>query len=131
MNRSWVEGDPRKREYSFKCYRNFEMFTKVNMSKLFLETDSETINVLKNQVELFLKSVENTVGGCPCNKKKRQEAALKVYKETVDLVKSNEEIRKRIGVLLNNPDTVLFQEGGADGAPVNSRDAKPFAEMKI
>ena len=119
------------KEYTFRSYRNFEMFIKVGMDKLFLESDSETLGVLKNQVDLFLKSIENTVGGCPCNKKKRQQTAVKVYKETVDLLKENEEAKKRIMELLNNPDTVFFEEGREDGNPAYSKgDSKPFAEIK-
>jgi len=120
------------KEYTFRSYRNFEMFIKCGINKLFLESDSETFGVLRNQVDLFLKSVENTVGGCPCNKKKRQQAAVKVYKETVDLLKGNEEAKKRIMGLLNNPDVVFFDEGREDGNPAYSdKEGKRFAEIKI
>jgi hypothetical protein len=116
--------------YIFKGYRNFEMFYRVNKEKLFLETDSATIGVVKNQLELFQKAVGNTVGGCPCNASKRREQAHKVYKETVEMLAQNQEIKERVLGLLNDPDEVAFFEGQVDGNPVLARNLEPFARMK-
>ncbi len=92
--------------YIFKGYKNFDMFCRVNMDKLFQETDSATIGVVKNQFDLFQKSVQNTAGGCPCNAGKRREQAHKGYKETIEMLSQNKEVKDRVMKLLNDPDEV-------------------------
>ena len=51
----------------------------------------------------------NTIGGCPCNAKKRREIALKSYKETVDtLSKCSPEIKEICFKNLGDVQEILF-----------------------
>tara|TARA_Y100000593_G_C4244100_1_gene303731 strand:- start:14 stop:505 length:492 start_codon:yes stop_codon:yes gene_type:complete len=116
-------------EYAFKGYSNFSVFCRINMPRLFLDTDSAAVDVIKNQIELFLAAQKNTIGGCGCNKNKRRDVALKVYKETAEMLsKGPPDWRQRIFNLLNNPAKVLFFEGANTGAPSRT-DQEPLVEL--
>jgi len=115
-------------EYTFKGYSNFAVFCRINRDKIFLDGDSASIEVIKNQVDLFLMAQKNTIGGCGCSKDKRRQTALKVYIETTNVILKNEEVQGRIVGLLNSPSAVVFLEGQKTGASARE-EQKPFATI--
>lgn len=117
------------KEYLFRGYSNFAVFCRVNMERIFPLPSSGAQDVVKNQVELFLVAQKNTIGGCGCNKNKRRDVALKVYKETVEILTKSEDIKLRMFKLLNNPSKVLFLEGVNSGAP-SREEQEAFIEVE-
>jgi hypothetical protein len=114
--------------YIFRGYINFMMFCRVNIDKLFLSSDPADMEVLKNQVNVFLKSAQSISGGCPCNKNKRRQTAHKAYKDTVEMLSGNEEMSRRITDLLNGAEEVLFLFGRDDGNP-QPKEESSFATI--
>jgi len=98
-------------EYIMNDYSDFAGFCETNQEHFFRGAQSDqhaTWQVLRSQVDVFIKSYQNTVGGCPCNASKRRGTCRGVYRETVELLVGNELVRNNIFALLNNPDKISF-----------------------
>lgn len=114
--------------YKFSGYKNFSVFCQVNMEKLFLPTDPPELNLLKEKATQFQNAVNGTLGGCPCNAKKRREMAMQMFKQTAIEMSRNETMKRRIGVLLNGAETVLFFAGQDAGQP-KLTEKTPFSKI--
>lgn len=121
------------KQYTFRGYKNFGMFCRLNLDKLFPDGDEASIEVVKNQVDLFIKAMANTSGGCPCNANKRRKTAHKVYQETVATVLASDKAKKRISELLNGASEVTFLSGKEDGnpSPPSANKEKPIGVISI
>lgn len=117
------------REYIFQGWYNFVAFCQANDKHFFHERNDEASEVLKNQVDLFIKSFFNTQGGCPCNKGKRNLTCQKMYIETATMLTKDKETRNRMISLLENPDKVLFFSGESNGNP-SPRKSEPFIKIE-
>lgn len=104
------------------------MFCHVNMEKLFLPTDPPELNLLKEKATQFQNAVNGTLGGCPCNAKKRREMAMQMFKQTAIELSRNDVTKSRIGALLNGAETILFFTGQDNGQP-KPMEKTPFSKI--
>tara|TARA_R100000808_G_C2137435_1_gene145554 strand:- start:757 stop:1173 length:417 start_codon:yes stop_codon:yes gene_type:complete len=131
---------PQSNQDTYRVYgsSNFNGFIASNWADFFPSDQGEqsgNLMLLKNQMELFKKAFMNSIGGCPCNAKKRREIATKAYKETVDtLLKSPPEVKEICFKNLGNVKEILFfTETPDEVAKIVANDASnlvPFCTFK-
>ena len=126
----WVEPD--YTYYSFYGMKEFVLFIQANGEDFLPSTEglegtrSEEVNSLRTKTDVFVKSHENTKGGCGCNKKARMERASNQYENILVSLKNDELALNHVKSLLNSVEKIHFWKDGQRWTNVSGAMEMPF-----
>ena len=104
--------------YSFFNMRELVLFSQANGEDMLPspegheEDEAAKIKELKVKLQNFVKTYENTKGGCGCNRSKRMENAKNQYGYFADALRNCEPAAIHVKSLLNSVEKIHFWKDG-------------------